>query len=297
MNLNLQQGGKPPPAFLPNAGESVSDGVFSAGHRSETVEAYRTSIERVIQHMKAHLEEPLDLEQLARIAAISKFHLVRVFDELTGTTPHHFLACLRVQRAKEILLQPDVSITDVCIQVGYSSLGTFSNTFSSLVGVSPLKFRDMPKRFTVRDFAWAVKQFLAARRAVPEPLLTGTVEAPPKQRGFVFVGAFDDGVPQGAPFSGTVMLGPGAFRIQRPQLDEFHLLAVLIPFKARLSAMIANLPVDLVASMRVRNLPPRVPFEPRLQLRSLRATDPPILLALPPLLRQNTPGFQDALAG
>ena len=51
-------------------------------HRVETVEAYQRAVERVIAHMKQHLEEPLDLEHLAQIAAISKFHLVRVFDEL-----------------------------------------------------------------------------------------------------------------------------------------------------------------------------------------------------------------------
>jgi AraC family transcriptional regulator len=273
---------------------ALSTLISTAGHRSETVEAYRTSIERVIQHMKTHLEEPLNLEELAQIAAISKFHLVRVFDELTGTTPHHFLACLRVQRAKELLLKPDAAITDVCIEVGYTSLGTFSTTFRTLVGISPLKFHSMPKRFTVTDFALAVRRFLAARLPVPEPVLTGIVEAPAKRHGFIFVGAFNDGVPQGAPFSGTVMLKPGAFRITRPMLSEFHLMAVLIPFTARLNAMIASLPVGLVASMRLRDLPPGAPLKPRLQLRPLRATDPPILLALPPLLRQNTPGAPDS---
>ena len=261
----------------------------SLEHRSETVEAYRVSVERVIRHMKEHLEEPLDLDQLAQIAAISKFHLVRVFDELTGTTPHHFLACLRVQRAKELLLNPQISITDVCIQVGYTSLGTFSTSFRTLVGISPLKFQSMPKRFTAKDFALAVRRFLAARRAVPEPVLEGMVEAPPRRHGFIFVGAFQDGVPQGIPFSGTVMLRPGIFRIQRPLFSEFHLLAVLIPFTARLNAMIASLPVGLVASLRLRDLPSGTPVKPRLRLRPVRATDPPILLALPPLLRQNTP--------
>src|SRR5262245_44689729 len=115
-------------------------------HREDTVEAYRTAVERAIRHMKEHLAEPLDLEHIAVVAAVSKFHLVRVFDEVTGTTPHHFLACLRMQRAKELLLNSETSITDVCLTVGYESLGTFSKTFSALVGVSPQVFRAMPKR-------------------------------------------------------------------------------------------------------------------------------------------------------
>ena len=73
-------------------------------HRDDTVGAYRKAVERAIGHMKQNLAEPLDLDELAGVAATSKFHLVRVFDEMTGTTPRHFLACLRMQRAKELLL-------------------------------------------------------------------------------------------------------------------------------------------------------------------------------------------------
>jgi AraC-like DNA-binding protein len=255
----------------------------SPSHRPSTVEAYRTSIERVIGHMQAHLNEPLDLDQLAAIAAISKFHLVRVFNELTGTTPHHFLACLRVQRAKELLLLPAASITEVCFDVGYSSLGTFSKTFSSLVGVSPQEFRAMPKKLTIKQFAMAVWSYLANQHEVPGPALEGRIEGPPGRRGFIFVGAFDRGVPQGAPLSGTVLLKPGGFRIEQPFIPEFHLLAVLIPFSANLSAMIATLPVGLVANLRVRNKDSQPPSQARLRLRPLRRTDPPIVLALPAL--------------
>jgi transcriptional regulator GlxA family with amidase domain len=113
--------------------EKTASAAFSV-HRPDTVQAYQQSIERVITHMAAQLQEPLDLDRLARTAAISKFHLVRVFDELTGTTPHHFLACLRMQRAKELLLTSEMPITGVCLEVGYASLGSFSSTFNSLVG-------------------------------------------------------------------------------------------------------------------------------------------------------------------
>ena len=93
------------------------------------------SVERAIRHMKEHLAESLDLDALMQVAAISKFHLVRVFDETTGTTPHHFLSCLRIQRAKELLVISETPITEVCMEVGYNSLGTFSKTFSELVGL------------------------------------------------------------------------------------------------------------------------------------------------------------------
>jgi hypothetical protein len=96
------------------------------------------------------------------------------------------------------------------------------------------------------------------------------------------VGTFTGGVPQGVPYSGTVLVKPGAFRIERPKLPEFHVMAVLVPFTAKLSAMLANLPVGLVASQRLRNHKEGAP-KPCLRLRPMRATDPPILLALPAL--------------
>ena len=256
---------------------------LAAPHRADTVESYQKAVERLVGHMRSHLEEPLDLDRLAHIAAISKFHLVRVFDEITGTTPHHFLACLRMQRAKELLLKPEASITEVCLEVGYASLGTFSKTFSALVGVSPQQFRALPKRLTLGQFARAVWKYLAGDRRISGPALEGTITGPSRPRGFIFVGAFTGGVPQGVPYSGTVLVKPGNFRIEHPRLPEFHLMAVLVPFSATLSAMIANLPVGLVASLRLRNQDANHPTNPSLRLRPLRPTDPPILLALPAL--------------
>ncbi len=251
--------------------------------RADTVEANQTSVERAIRHMKEHLEAPLDLDGIARIAAVSKFHFVRMFDEITGTTPHHFLASLRIQRAKELLLKSGLSITDICPAVGYTSLGSFSKTFSELVGVSPQEFRALPKRLNPMQFAKAVWRYLASDQKFAGPPLEGVVEGARRPRGFTFVGAFTKGVPQGVPFSGTVLLKPGAFRIQRPEIPEFHLLAALIPFSADLTAIVATLPIGLVASLRVLNNESGQGEKPRLRLRPLRPTDPPIVLALPAL--------------
>jgi AraC-like DNA-binding protein len=258
-------------------------GLLTTPHRAGTVEAYRQAIERVIDYMRANLVEPLDLDHLAAIAAMSKFHLVRVFDELTGTTPRHFLACLRMQRAKQLLLCPDASITDVCMAVGYSSLGTFSKTFSTLVGLSPQDFRGLPNRLKPMQFAKAIWHFLAMNHQVTGTPLEGSVEGPAKLRGFTFVGVFDRGVPQGVPSSGTVLLKPGEFRLDRPELPEFHLLAAFIPLSADLTAIATTIPVGLVASQRVSACSTGPGCKPRLILRPLRLTDPPIVLALPAL--------------
>ena len=261
----------------------IKSDLAADSHRGDTLEAYRTAVERAIAHMKGHLTEPLDLDQLARVAAVSKFHLVRVFGEMTGISPRYFLACLRIQRAKELLLAPGASVGDICLEVGYSSLGSFSNSFRDLVGVTPEAFRALPKKLTVKQFASAVWGYLASNRKIAGAALEGIVENPSSSRGFIFVGTFTRGVPQGVPSSGTVMVKPGAFRIERPKLPEFYLMAVLIPFTANLSTMVATLPVGLVASLRLTNENKAPSGKPRLRLRPLRATDPPILLALPAL--------------
>ena len=255
------------------------------GHRSGTLEAHQVSIERVIGYMKTHLEEPLNLDHFAQVAAISKFHFVKVFEETTGTTPYHFLACLRIQRAKERLLHSKASITEICMEVGYASLGSFSQTFSELVGVSPKEFRAMPARLTLLEFTKAAKRWIAGYRTPAGPQLIGVIEAPAKPRGFIFVGTFTRGVPQGVPASGTVLLRPGAFQIEKPSSPEFHLLAALIPFSAKLTEMVANLPVGLVASQRSQCLESGGLNKIRMRLRPMRVSDPPILIALPALLR------------
>ncbi len=221
----------------------------TAPHRDDTADAYQKSVERVIRHMKEHFASALDLEAIAEIAAISKFHFVRVFDELTGTTPHHFLACLRMQRAKELLLRTDLTT----------------------------------KRLDAMRFAGVVFRFLASKRKESGPQLEGIIEGPARPRGFTFVGTFTRGVPQGVPDSGTVLLTRGKFRVKRPAMSEFHLMAVLVPFTAKLTDMVTTLPVGLVASLRLQNYHPETSEKPCLRLRPLRPTDPPIVLALPSL--------------
>ena len=206
-----------------------------------------------------------------------------MFDEITGTTPHHFLACLRIQRAKELLLNSTAPITEVCLAVGYNSLGTFSKTFSDLVGVSPQEFRALPKRLTAAQFATAIWRYLAARRNIAGPVIEGVVEGPRRSKGFTFVGTFTRGVPLGVPFSGTVMVGQGKFCIERPAVPEFHLLAAFVPLSARLAEMVVNIPISLVASRRMQQENSVAKDTPCLRLRPLRPTDPPIVMALPAL--------------
>ncbi len=85
--------------------------------------------------------QPLDLARLARIAEVSVAHFSRTFRATFGETPHRYLQRRRVERAMFLLRATDRRITDICFDVGFTSLGTFSRTFHDVVGESPTVFR------------------------------------------------------------------------------------------------------------------------------------------------------------
>ncbi len=88
----------------------------------------------------ARFAEPLRLDQLAREAALSPFHFLRIFRSAFGETPHQYLTRVRIEAAKRLLLA-DAPVTDVCFEVGFQSLGSFSALFARRVGAPPSAFR------------------------------------------------------------------------------------------------------------------------------------------------------------
>lgn len=85
--------------------------------------------------------QPLDVRALARIASVSEAHFIRVFHTTFGETPHRYLQRRRVERSMYLLRETERSVTDICLDVGFSSLGTFSRTFRDIVGQSPTTYR------------------------------------------------------------------------------------------------------------------------------------------------------------
>ncbi|MBK7820471.1 MAG: helix-turn-helix transcriptional regulator [Tessaracoccus sp.] len=104
------------------------------------------AIRRVKDRIDREYAAPLNVEQLARDAFMSAGHLSREFRRIYGESPYQYLMTRRVERAMTLLRRGDLSITDICFAVGFSSLGTFSTRFSELVGVSPSAYRDDPSR-------------------------------------------------------------------------------------------------------------------------------------------------------
>src|SRR6201994_4234852 len=100
---------------------------------------------------------PLDIRTLARIAHVSEAHFIRTFRATFGETPNRYLQRRRVERAMFLLRSSDRSVTDICMDVGFTSLGTFSRVFKDIVGEPPSSYRQrgpLPAVPTCFAMAW-----------------------------------------------------------------------------------------------------------------------------------------------
>ena len=108
---------------------------------SRAVEESNRRMLRARDAMDRAYAQPLDVASLARIAYVSEAHFIRTFRATFGETPHRYLQRRRVERAMLLLRESDRPVTEVCLDVGFTSLGTFSRTFRDIVGVSPSEYR------------------------------------------------------------------------------------------------------------------------------------------------------------
>ncbi len=120
--------------------------------------------------------QPLDVHALAQIAHVSEAHFIRSFRATFGETPHRYLQRRRVERAMFLLREKDHSVTDICLEVGFASLGTFVRTFRDIVGETPTAYRRraaVPAVPTCFSMAWtrpAWATLAGSRSAVPPAL-------------------------------------------------------------------------------------------------------------------------------
>lgn len=85
--------------------------------------------------------EPIDLADVAASAGYSRFHFIRLFLQCYGETPGQYLSRRRIERAKELLRTANLTVTEICMLVGFTSLGSFSARFKQLTGLTPSAFR------------------------------------------------------------------------------------------------------------------------------------------------------------
>lgn len=243
------------------------------GYAEETRVLHHLAIERVISAMRADVSYPFTLDDFAQIARYSPFHFARLFRQVMGSTPGEFLAALRFDRAKHLILETDASITDICFDVGFSSLGTFSARFKHLVGLSPVELRTMPELLAKRleNLANVEPQFIDRDGLT----LVGVARSAAPRKGHLFIGLFPVAIPQGAPISGTLLDGPGSFTLHKVPYGTYRLMAAMFP--------ISDNPLDHLLpgdALQVAIDPDPVIVEPGVEPRRLSVTcvraSPPI---------------------
>jgi transcriptional regulator GlxA family with amidase domain len=125
---------------------------------SRSIEDCNRRMLRARDAMDRTFAEPLCIPRLAWIAEVSEAHFIRTFRATFGETPHRYLQRRRVERAMFLLRASERNVTDICFDVGFNNLGTFSRTFHDIVGESPTAFRQngrMPAVPTCFMMAWA----------------------------------------------------------------------------------------------------------------------------------------------
>lgn len=262
----------------------------SDGHvyRDGTLAFRRQSVERVIKAVSERLDEPPSLREMARIAYASPFHFNRIFHQTTGMPPTRFFGAMRLEAAKRLLLTTSLSVTEVCFEVGYNSLGTFTRRFTQSVGLTPCALRRLPEHFSPTLFESLCATYAERQGASGRASISGSVDCASPVGGPAFVGLFPTSAPQSYPERGTVLMGgAGAFTITDVPDGVYYLLAVALPkCSDALACLLPERERTLVGVGReaivVTDGVTR--GSASVCLREAQVTDPPILILLPLLL-------------
>jgi len=134
---------------------------------SRDVEDFNRRLLRARDAMDRAYAEPLDVRSVAAVAHVSEAHFIRSFRAVFGETPHRYLQRRRVERSMFLLRETDRSITDICFDVGFMSLGTFSRTFHEIIGQTPSSYRDSHEPMVAPNCVqmWAMRPRVAANEA------------------------------------------------------------------------------------------------------------------------------------
>jgi AraC family transcriptional regulator len=248
-------------------------------------ERQASAILRVIEVMYQHLDEPLSLEEMSAVASLSPHYFNHLFSRLIGLPPGEFFAALRFSAAKRLLLTTASSITDICFNLGYASLGSFTARFTKLVGLSPRLLRQRAARLSQ---CWP--EVLVRWYAMTQPglqhgniTLQGTLVAPAGFRGLAFVGLFSRPIPQGWPVCCGMFPASGSYVLGDIPDGCYYVMAVALSLEHRVVPncwLESNMLVGRSARA-VSVVGGRVRETLDICLHSPTAGDPPLLLGIP----------------
>jgi AraC-like DNA-binding protein len=168
-------------------------------------------------------------QEMAAIACFSPCHFNRLFHRVTGIPPIQFHYALRIARAKEMLIETDLGVTEICFEVGYNSLGTFITRFNELVGLSPSAFRRLARRIAGMCLAdFPLSQFELCPAATSAGGITGVIQRD-LQAGVIFTGLFRRAIPQGRPSACALLWDGSSYALPVPRDGVWHAMAVTVP--------------------------------------------------------------------
>jgi AraC-like DNA-binding protein len=261
---------------------------YALARRASTVEAHSRAIERVIMVMREQLDEPLSLEDLARVAVISPYHFDRIFRQMVGIPPCQFLGALRMEEAKRLLLTTHLRVTDICFEVGYNSLGTFITRFNQLVGLTPRRLRLLAEDAETACMA-SLRNYMDFTRR-PDKIkaeINGNISAPDDFEGIIFIGLFSTPIPQSRPVGCALLNKQGYYSIPLVPDGSYYVLAAGFPWSESSVRHLLTQGDSLYVGIGkdpITIKDGQVNGDLNISLRPLKLTDPPILVALPFLL-------------
>jgi AraC family transcriptional regulator len=243
------------------------------------------SIERVIRAISDRLHLPMSNEEMADIACFSPYHFNRLFHRVTGIPPSRFHYALRLSRAKDLLIETDRGITDICLDVGYNSLGTFISRFTDVVGVSPTAFRRLARELagmTLADFAPIL------RRISTEPAsrarIVGSTAHAGAFDGLLFIALFRRAIPEGRPAACALNAKAGTYALPLPADGLWHVLAVAVPWSTSALQLLTLRGLWRGRSGGIRVKDGGWMGSSSVELGIPRLLDPPLLAAIPLLI-------------
>jgi AraC-like DNA-binding protein len=253
----------------------------TACSRSERL--YADHLSEIIREMRRDPARGFQTSLTSMRLGVSASSFIRAFKSLTGISPQRFHSALRIALAKTLLVETNQSVTNISLEVGYNSLGTFTRTFTVLVGVSPRHFRRL-----ARGKEGAIPR-LSALTLPPTslPMLHAAIEAPLPPDLIIAAGLFPQGLPAGLPFDGCFVDPRNPrFSLAYPPGRQRQVLLVAAANLLELQDAWSGNPRDaIVCSIPLSESSRRAGGEPlRVHLRPMKETDPPFLTPVPLLI-------------
>jgi AraC family transcriptional regulator len=259
--------------------------LLSITYRDSTTSSRYQAVEKVLQTMHEHLDEPLSLHDMAEVAQLSPYHFNRIFHQITGVPPSQFLYALRIEAAKQLLLTTKLSVTDICYETGYNSLGTFISRFTQLVGLSPSRLRQLAEHSSFYRERSSEYLAMLSRIAPFSSNLAGHISTSKPFTGVIVVGLFPTSIPQSKPVSCTVLMTPGFYRMPLVPDGQYYIFATALSgFETSFNLLQEPTLYGSVGPIIISNSQVYEHVDVMLQPKSF--TDPPVLTALPFLLSQ-----------